>query len=238
MFCNERGERSREDTFAKWISKALGGVAPFYSDGVTMEPDGTLREDKTGTHGSLSNRKAEDVCKPCNTSWMSRLQTSAIPILRSMIVSGTPAKLWPDAQAVIAAWAAMTAMTYDATYTNRFLVDEVAHTFYRDRRPPKFSRVRLGRFVPPSTGVAVWHARRHWNIRRASSEPVLGQAVEVTLVLKHLLVQTIINHSQQIPIGLAGQSEDAHLQTCWPITGRLDWPPGKDVTVQDLPRFL
>ena len=112
IFCGEFREMTREHIWGHWIR-----------DFVPLGPNlHHLRDVEVGARGEVMTattvRKAGSalalnrriVCKPCNNTWMSRLQERARPFLVPLL-RGERCALGPEAQTAIAAWATMVTMT-------------------------------------------------------------------------------------------------------------------------------
>lgn len=96
--------------------------------------------------GDSHSRKIRRVCGECNSGWMSQLQTSAKPLLLPMI-RGETTVLSRSEQKIVAAWAAMTAMS------SEFVDDEFVAIPQEDRdllrehlRVPRGWRIWVGRY--------------------------------------------------------------------------------------------
>ena len=114
FFCGRRGSLSKEHVWPRWIQKYVDTPEPtrssrttgFYHEGdtITIEPDRITPP----RQGSVLTFKVRIVCERCNNGWMSKLESQAKPILRSLI-SDEAAVIEAAAAATLATWAVKTA---------------------------------------------------------------------------------------------------------------------------------
>jgi hypothetical protein len=217
IFCTKRTERSREDIISGWLVREVGGTSPFYLESGSFS-DGKwspMSSDKTGAPRLILN----SICGNCNNRWMSRLETAAKPILLPMI-RGSEVVLSIPQQRVLAAWAQLKMICYDARYGTRHLPASMAQEFCERRMPLQTPLIAIGRYEAPSVGLAIPHARRLSNYVVGDS---LQEVVRVAFAFNNLYIyiSEVVGHSEFS----ANPSNDGHLIRCWPATETVSWPP-------------
>jgi hypothetical protein len=225
IFCDRTLDRAQEDIISTWLAKLLGGVPPFFSnDDVTIARGHTIaagRPKRTGTAAAL---KLPDVCQDCNNTWMSRIESAAKPILVPMI-EGNACDLTACDRIVLATWAQLKLITYDARKAPRALPPTMAHAFGQLAQPYGTPLVLLGRFGGYPEGIGIPHGR--W----VGDATVPGQApctvVRVTLAFGSLFLQVVDTVQQRSwPIELLAPPNSEVLARCWPQdAATVSWPP-------------
>lgn len=225
IFCGQRRERAVEDIVSHWLAKEVGGEPPFFAgDDVTIIGNQVVARGKARPYGSAAALKLPQVCKPCNTGWMSLLERRAKPLLVPMI-RGRGTSLTPAEQRIVAAWAQLKMISYDARRDPRSLPATTAHEFSQVRQPRESVLVLLGAFEGYGTGVGVPHARR------VAAVAPIGTPVDVTRVslgFGFLFIQVLDRHELcDWPIEMLAPSESCWVR-CWPEWfpfTNLRWPP-------------
>lgn len=103
MFCGQAGSLSAEHVIPKWLRKSLQIQQP-------------VREFRGTAYAGAAETLAvvfHEVCTGCNNGWMEKLESATRPILEPMLLGAAPGSsrvLDPDHQALLATWAAKTAL--------------------------------------------------------------------------------------------------------------------------------
>jgi hypothetical protein len=226
IFCNERSERAVEDIIPQWLATELGGEPPFFGgDDKTVAEGQVVMQGKARKWGNAAALKLPSVCKNCNGGWMSRLENSAKYLILPMI-RGDQTVLSPTEQRVVARWAQLKMICYDARCHMRSLPATMAHEFRESRQPWASALTLLGVFEGYPQGVGIPHARRVAQI--AGIEPP-QDAVRVTVIFGFLVIQsTAMAEPHDWPIEMLAPPNDLLLLRCWPQRDRpvdLRWPP-------------
>ncbi len=158
IFCGSPN-LTREHVFSRWTHKfleprqkarALGHIGRQYPD-----PSRSHAE-IVKLPGQVRDWKVTCVCGgthlTCNNGWMRRIEDSARPILIPLI-NGDDTRVYPQDQAIIAAWAVLKAIVgeYDGRY--------VTNVHYKQRK------YLMDHGLPPEKGWGVWigcFIRRNW----------------------------------------------------------------------------
>jgi hypothetical protein len=191
-----------EHVFARWISRELTGV-PMQM---------------TTTHGTRRVRTIDttaQVCKTCNTRWLSVLENDVKPILGPMI-RGEDRTLLPDQQRLVAAWAAKTAFMLDLASGEPAIPVGFYQSLRQRRTALPTHIVWLGAYL--GSTKAVWAKHRPLRLEIDQDEP--PNAFATTFSVFRCLFQ-VVGH---FTVGGATFNEGRpHSRALWPI-----WPPRKD----------
>jgi hypothetical protein len=138
MFCGGTG-LTQEHVRPRWLEGAIEEDAPLgYRHGTAGAEPAPLEWTGRGFTHTVG-----DVCRRCNSGWLSELESAAKPLLTPMI-RGKHQTLGPRQQRVVATWVMKTAAVIDRTHRHRTV-------------PPEHGRVLRERREPPP-GVYVWLA--------------------------------------------------------------------------------
>lgn len=163
-FCGSQEGRTKEHVWPQWL-RASPGATQLLQD-ATGKRSPNLRafivRDENGTYQSSSEALPQlaellpevsvGVCKACNTGWMSQLENETRSLLLPSLVGQLPISLSLEDQALLAAWATKTFMTYSLT------LGQQSNPFSgRDYR-----EMREGRALPASTHVWLFSACSRW----------------------------------------------------------------------------
>jgi hypothetical protein len=136
IFCGAKAHMSKEHLFAEWL-------APYL-------PTSTYRGQETDTlefaeassfsyttwanirQGAVHTRKIRQVCAACNNGWMSRLQSTAAPVLRSLF-RGDAIDIDCSTAFTIAKWVVMLTMVGEFTDEDSVAVLQSERSFFRER---------------------------------------------------------------------------------------------------------
>jgi len=214
MFCPQRAN-SKEDLWPKWIvERAPKGIGTFGVRGlherIYIPGPGTI--------------KARVVCRRCNNEWMSRLESSAIPIMGSLM-KGLNLELGVAEQATMARWSIKTAMTFEAqrpTRQRRFYTDEERRALRSNGIIPRYTVVWTARY-----GGRLSANAEAYDVGGLDERNILVPGYVTTLAIGNLALQVVTLrygggsiHSEQKP----GPWDASTLQI-WPYVGVQRWPP-------------
>ena len=126
-FCQRtRVKMSPEHVLPKWLSKA-GAPGGYYQ---------MVRNGKT-FRSPLMEVITKRICEDCNTGWLSRIETGAAPVFRSLL--GQPARIDQIRRWIIARWFSKTILTAQLGLTDRsdggILHPKDYDTFYHHAQP-------------------------------------------------------------------------------------------------------
>jgi hypothetical protein len=106
VFCQREGKLTLEHVLPRWIERQLPDADRVTDVTHTQKREG--KEIRKWTADSL-DMKVRRVCADCNGGWMSALERTAALTLRPLI-AGSPRRLLPAEQEIIAVWAIKTAL--------------------------------------------------------------------------------------------------------------------------------
>lgn len=208
MFCDQRGERAREDIIPRWLADELGGKGPIFTDHYVQVGEQIAK--RTSKGGSLASLKLRHVCKPCNGGWMSKMERQTKPLLLPMI-RGEPCTVTIAARRQIAAWAQLKLLSLDAYYRHRHLPHHLAQAFYQECQPLPNGLVAMGKVDPPESGIALPFGRRVVPMG-TNHDGTPMELVRVTFGFKHVLLQAALSTND----GGGYMGHNGRLVTCWP----------------------
>jgi hypothetical protein len=170
------------------------------------------------------DRQARVVCKPCNSGWMSDLETAVSLLLDVESVDGR--LLNPDEQSLLATWAMKTALTLNAAQSpeNRVMPAEVALSFGRDRHIPDGAQVWISSYtgdddlIPAFAGLGIdlddrQNPRRGWRDLSVITFVVGPFVFQVFAAIAALGTTTL---EWTFPTG-------THIAHLWPIQEPATW---------------
>ena len=136
-FCERRAD-SAEHVYPQWVSRRyLRGASPragfdmFTADGPF--PPRRVR---------VLNQTVK-VCQGCNSGWMSRLESAAIPLLDSL-TSGTPCVLARGEQRTVARWLIKNAVLHDVLVPQESVAGQDQRALFADGEVPIGWQVFIG----------------------------------------------------------------------------------------------
>lgn len=222
MFCGGTG-LTQEHVWPRWLDGAVGRKVTFgYRHGTAGSEPKALEWTARGFTHTVG-----DVCRRCNSGWLSQLESAAKLFLTPMI-RGEPQTLGWEQQRIVATWAMKTAAVIDRTHRHRTI-------------PPEHGRVLRERREPPP-GIYVWLAAygvdTFVGTHKGFQFPLGGQrgdAYGATLSIGHLVLQILGLPEEDIePLSLPSPTLDFIVQV-WPIVdGSIRWPPKYAVDDQGL----
>lgn len=112
VFCGKFGS-SEEHVFPDWLREIYPRDPSTTHTFGTINPSNIINVPSVIEYkrqGHVGTKVIKNVCKDCNTGWMSTLEDENKAILKPLIL-GERVNLTPERQLVLATWAAKTAMT-------------------------------------------------------------------------------------------------------------------------------
>jgi hypothetical protein len=158
IFCRAVGTMTREDVLRQWLQRIVLEQSPVPLGAGWLNRIGP----GIGTRPPYRQR-IRDVCKDCNSGWMSRLQNTASRVLTPFIL-GTAGVIEGQDLGAVAAWAQKTCLTtmYVSTAEDRAAGYGLPESEYRAlheirdaQKPLPQSQFWMGRFG----GVMAWSVR-------------------------------------------------------------------------------
>lgn len=239
IFCGD-GRLTDEDVFPKWMARMFEG--PGNRRGLSVTGQAVTRRI---TSANLIVRRV--VCGTCNSGWMSRLQTSAKPLLERMIL-GSSITVRTHAQLVIIAWATMTAMVMDFSplpMPGPMYSQDERSRFYRDRQIPAGTTVWLGhRAALPDTEVLGWQIDGFLIALKGQPRPdIEGHNVFInTGVFGHLVLQLLVQRPDSGLPDISRITDDLWSDRTVHLDARpletVSWPPRRPLEAGDMESFL
>ncbi len=234
IFCDGAGKISKEHVFGLWLREF------FPRNEHTKHKSAYISwRDESGPHaptdrrlqrqGHVGSKQIKVVCRQCNNEWLSRLEGRVKRALPPLI-AGKRANLLEGGQALLATWAAKTAMVAE-------------HFEPIDSGITQDERTWLMNNLTPPTKWFVWIATYNGNdwgnlgifqdrgalsptpVARPSEAPYYVQAT--TFGVGHILFCVVSSSSPDIDARFAGCEADGLVQI-WPAQPRsVLWPPAR-----------
>jgi hypothetical protein len=187
IFCGVTGANvkiTREHTFSDWINEVL--TPDVVGPDITCERSihygpqaGTV---STWPAKEVAGHKIRAVCEPCNTGWMSDLETAVQPLIEPMI-KGYNGSLTTDEQITVSTWASMKTAVFEYVWTDEpILTATDREVIMTQNRPPASVQVRLA--AVESNGYPLRALGRAYELRAIG-----GKALCLTLTIGVLVAQ-------------------------------------------------
>jgi hypothetical protein len=196
------------------------------AQGRSSEIEQTFGRNPPVTYGG-KYLKARCVCEKCNGGWMSRLESSAKPILEPMIHDSSSVIDYVQ-QSVIAAWAIKTAMVFECTKASSAFYSQGDRSHLLTwSTPPPDTLVWIGRYVNS-------HALFVENDYLSNTKPanVLSEGCVTTFAIGRLCLQSFTarrglkGDGKRITIHPKPGQWDRLLVQVWPAAEQIArWPP-------------
>jgi hypothetical protein len=247
IFCgDENMPSSGEDVIPLWLADKLAYFAKQrhpdpdtqpeykeyrYSDADTFAKD--MRDnapgrnaDETKDRGKMPlGDKIPDVCRTCNTGWMSHLEHAVRPIMVGLL-EGKPKTLDPFDQLVFATWITKTCLTYDAAFADRWIANELGtHRLYLTGIPLTTYHISIGHqpdYI--SEGARLDERYKKQGVWLGGDT---FTAVRFRFQFEALMIRAIINcfiNPFESRPGAALHLGDVHQVEIWPHVSRVWWP--------------
>jgi hypothetical protein len=228
IFCGAEGTMTGEDVLGQWLQRIDLDQGPV--------PHGTGWLNRIGRHIGTRppyRQRIRDVCKACNSGWMSRLESTASRVLTPFIL-GTGGIVEGHDLGAIAAWVQKTCLTamYISTADDRAAGYGLPASEYRNlyeirgaQEPLSHSQFWMGRF----NGAMAWSVRATPVVVVVDGlpEPEFPHGYLMTIVLGQLLLQGIRMTVPGLEV-TAGTRQG--MPRIWPDIGTAGWPKGDQLT--------
>lgn len=228
--CGTVSKLSSEHVLPNWLLDVIGPLDGAIGHRYEGPPgSGILRE----WRAYRPDVKVKNVCKPCNTGWMSRLETAVLPIMTPLI-KGRSRVLPLIETTLLTRW-----------FLKTIFMLELAGERTQRITPPTLERwVRDN--VLPDVGITLWvgAAQQPSGITTAgrSAQTQLGSepprdAWMFAIVLGHLILAALGTCSSARPPQLSPPLVNA-LSQVWPAPPVLQYPPPIQLSQQHVPLIL
>jgi hypothetical protein len=233
IFCGTPGTMTGEDVLGQWLQRIDLDQSPV--------PHGMGWLNRMGRHIGTRppyRQRIRDVCRACNSGWMSRLENTASRVLTRFILGVAGAVEGHDLGAV-AAWVQKTCLTamYVSTAEDRAegygLPAAEYSEMYAGREtqaPLPRSQFWMGRF----SGEMTWSVRPSPLVVAVDGlpEPEFPHGYLMTIVLGQLLLQGVRMTAPGLEV-TAGTRQG--MPRIWPGIGRLrPWKPATELPASEL----
>ena len=217
IFCGSPAD-SKEDLFPRWILKRVVTRQPLYRQMGDAPPE--ITEDQ--------EVRVPCVCKECNNTWMSGMETTVKKFLGPMIEDLSLALDRQNRQN-LAEWAVKGAMISDAVNPHpRFFTEAECYAFKQKRTIPVRTLVFAARF----TGRSLDSNGVDFTLTEPQSRELLVRGHVYNVMVGHVVLQVLSWHAEPphehkiIRMRAADGPWDKLTIQIWPIEKKsLKWPP-------------
>jgi hypothetical protein len=235
VFCGQKGlKMSGEHLWPKWVRNLLPPSLAEQNVNYTMDDSHLGRVRKINLR--LFDLTVKDVCEPCNTGWMHRLE-DATKALTEHLLMGGGRELHAGGQATIAAWAVLKMLVMSRVMPRRLVLDSDYTATYEARdtfKPPPSFRVY--------TAKAAWSHRQapagffrvngvgSDDLETANEDELDGYLATISVL--DLVVQVFRIYGDEVIADdfLHGPRLAPSVRRIWPVTPSFVWPPGPALT--------
>ncbi len=243
LFCDSDfvpGRRG-EDIIPDWYGKAIGRPNDVVVALRTIAPDGTTTGDRLRVSQTIAATefRLPDVCPDCNNGPLSAIERTSKETLLGLM-DGQGRVLAPEDQRLIAAWAQLKAITYDATQTSPVLPRSLGKRLLASGPIREFG-VMLGKYDSRSP-LEVSLIRHHSTLSmNGTQQPVWVS--RTTLIFGNLILSAAIVVDGWLPVEFLVHRDVAEAVDIWPPKigderRSVSWPPAELITASTLPRFV
>ncbi|MEO5796115.1 MAG: hypothetical protein ABIP34_14755 [Rhodoferax sp.] len=235
VFCGRTGV-TKQHVFPDWISKIIPRLGHSHSQYLIFgAPDHQSNvffvvPEIRSSRGPLLARKIRNVCKSCNSGWMSHLEVSAKDCLKNMILD-QPTMLNDREQSQVSAWVTMTCTMAEFTDVRSVAIPAENRAYLmKSKLPPVGWRIFLGRstddeFAYSHTGSAM--------MTEGSEPPKSANTQTSTFKIGALLVHAV--SSTLFDASVLSEKLPNHLKQIWPRReSTIQWPPEQTIDSQQL----
>jgi len=150
VFCSN-GSLSKQHMWPDWIKKILPRIETSHSQYLTRfsmhTGNAVLLQPEFQQHrGNIGARKIRNVCRTCNSGWMSRIEEKAKPTLTKLIL-GEDIELTITDQILVSTWATLMAIIAEYTDISTLSISENDRQWIMNNsKPPHEWKIWLGRY--------------------------------------------------------------------------------------------
>lgn len=237
-FCGAVGGMSKEHVWPRWLremSVDLTDSTTTWSSGFDITAPGKVIEApliQMTKQGSPITAKVREVCRVCNSGWMSGLEQDVRPTIRRVTLASFPigvTTLSPEEACRLAVWALKSAWMRElATPGHRTPTLEMRAYLKDQLMPPANAQVWAARhagqldFHARTAQARIVHQDHAWD---SGFEP--RHALVCTLTFSRLSLLSVTTDGTGVP----PMAPDPSLWTpLWPFDGGVTWPPLESVS--------
>jgi hypothetical protein len=222
IFCGNPAD-SKEDLFPRWILKRVQTREPLYRQ--MGDAPAEITEDQ--------EVRLPCVCKKCNNTWMSGMETTVKKFLGPMI-DDFAIPLDRQYQQNLSEWTVKCATCNDTVYAHpRFFTEAECHAFKQKRTIPDRTLVFAARF----TGRSLDSNGVDFTMIEPGTSTLLVRGHVYNVMVGHVVLQVLTWHPEPqhkdkiIRIKAADGPWDKLTIQIWPIQKRsINWPPPMSLT--------
>ncbi|HWA55496.1 MAG TPA: hypothetical protein VG816_15105 [Solirubrobacterales bacterium] len=238
VFCGRTDQKmSKEHLWPEWVRKLLPDALANQKVVYSMADShlGEIRKIEL----RLFDLTVKDVCEPCNTGWMHRIE-DAMKSVTEHLLRGGQRELHAGGQTTIAAWAVLKLLVMSRVMPRRLVLDADYEAIFE-----------TGQELEPPSCVRVYTAGAAWSKGQAPSGFFRVNGIEEDLetadedqIDGYLGTISVLDLVVQVfrVYGDDSASEDfvhspglaPSVRRIWPVTPSFVWPPGSLLTTNGI----
>src|SRR5260221_3187531 len=224
IFCGKNRKRNREHIFPVWLQTDLGISGEELRIFTGSQPE-LKRKLNFGSH------LAGHVCEECNSGWMSTLETSARPIIETLLEDNNRRALSHTETSTLAMWIWKTVLTLHSASVDEKIIPSYHYELAFNQKIPGCFMIHIAhlenRLDTPS-----WIQNRNWlEAERHLSGDALINALRltyrITIGFGHLAARVIY-----FPLKLPLFPLEEGVISIYPPAKDIIWPP--EISIEDL----
>lgn len=224
IFCGREGKATREHLWPRWAQGTLGDDDRNKSVRHSIEPHD---EPHTIWDAPLFSATLKDVCRDCNSGWMSRIEAEAKTYAEPLIKGEEGNLIDPDAQWAIARWAYLKVLLFERIDKRQRLLPakcyrEMYEASLLDEPTLPVNMIVL---IAAHDGQRYGQYAHRLLADADTREPELFIG---TITIQHLVVQVIedVADDGEVKAFQHDKRIAGHEARIWPFSQTFEWPPG------------
>jgi hypothetical protein len=235
IFCQRERKASREHLWPRWAQGTLDKQMRSRRIRHSIEPHD---EPNTVWDAPLFSATIKDVCRECNSGWMSRIEAEAKTYAAPLIRGGEGISVDPDAQWAIARWTYLKVLLFERVdKRQRLLPADCYREMYEASllSEPELP-VNMIVLVAAHEGLRYGQYAHRLLADARTGKPDLFIG---TITIQHLVVQVIADIAGDGEVKSFQHDErvGGHEARIWPFSPPFKWPPGAALTDAGLEIF-
>lgn len=239
VICGSTEGTTREHApLSEWISRFLLSDRTPGTEFLTSFKWTGFPDETAGRRvGKIIPMRDSILCDPCNSHWMSDLDTSASELMKPLI-RGQSRRLPPARQQTIDRWVIAKVMAAEFVDIGRsprpsFFTTEQRRAFHSSYVVPPHVRVWLGDFRGPHAAAAITIPFRGSGPGTEDVRGLVG-----FIIAARLLIAFYARRPTQPDDSIEPTMDEASLVPIWPATQLRSWPPPRGMSRQDVEATL
>lgn len=240
VFCGATNRKlSKEHVWPKWLRKLIElGEGPRIQHSRIRSQRGQVVE-RTDWPAIPIDWQVKAPCKPCNETWMDRLERECrprlIPMLRNEMVT-----LDADDQRALAKWVTLKALMaqYGHPPGMQVIPPQSYHRFYRSQALPPGAQIWTGRYDGAGAWPCDYQHLPLYMTPGAGPEPASPNANFAAFTIGYVAFLYFGHELESGPVFTPRSSVSRYWQPIWPTSPMVVWPPAGLIGADGLERLM